>query len=161
MIKRILVPLDGSSKSEVALDAAIELARSLNGTIVVFRVVEPATPPRNLPILPDPLLAAKRSEAEAYVEQVCDRLTTLGIDADCHVFIGDVASHIVRFTEFEHCDLVVMSSHGRGGGDRHVSGSVAQKILHAARLPVMIVGGRTGRTQSDKAPQVEMANTLP
>lgn len=111
--------------------------------------------------MPDPLLEAKRSEAESYVERVCDRLAALGIDADCHVFVGDAASHIVRCTEFEDCDLVLISSRRLGGGDCHASSSVAQKVLQRARLPVMIVGRGTGITRPDKAPQVAMANSLP
>jgi len=161
MINRILVPLDGSRMSERALDVAIELAGGLNSTIVALRVVEPAIGSADLPNAPDPLLAAQKSEAETYVAQVCDRLTVLGIDADCHVFVGDVARHIIRFAEFVQCDLVVMSSHGLGDGGWHVLGSVAQKVLHTARLPVMIVGPGTLETPREEVPQVEMANARP
>jgi nucleotide-binding universal stress UspA family protein len=157
MFKRILVPLDGSKMSELALEVAIELASGLHATIVVLRVVELAPGRPDLPNEPDPLLEAQRSEADMYVAQGCTRLTALGIDADCHVFVGDVAQHIIRFTDFEHCDLVVMSSHGLGGGGWHVFGSVAQKVLHAARLPVMIVGPGTEETPPEEVPQAETA----
>ncbi len=157
MINRILVPLAGSRMSERALDVAIELARSLNSTIVALRVVEPSFGRADLPNAPDPLPATLRTEAETYVAQVCGRLAVLGIDADCHVFVGDVAVHIVRFTEIEDCDLVVMSSHGLGGGGWHVFGSVAQKVLHTARLPVMIVGPGAEEPRPEDVPQIELA----
>lgn len=138
MLKHILVPLDGSRMAESALDHAVDLAKAVNGTVVVLRVVVPA-PQRPPSPLPDPLLETQKQEAEEYIAAVTERLEELGVHVRSHIFIGDPAPHIIRLTEFEDCDLVVMSSHGLGGGEWHVFGSVAQKVLHSAHVPVMVV----------------------
>jgi nucleotide-binding universal stress UspA family protein len=136
MIKHILVPLDGSSMAEKALDHAVDLVKALDGTLTIVRVV---TPPPQRPQSPikDPVQKLQEEEAEEYMVAVKERLEALGVDVDSRILIGDSAQHIVDLTESEDCDLVVMSSHGLGGS-WHVYGSVAQQVLHQAHVPVMI-----------------------
>ncbi len=139
MIKRILVPLDGSEIAEEALNIAGELAQGLSGEITVLRVVPPPVPGRfYAPHLLDELQEAQVREAEAYVEEARHRLAD-GVNVDTHVLCGEVAATLLEYAESEDCDLIVMSSHGLGGRGWQVFGSVAQKVLHAAGRPVLIV----------------------
>jgi len=150
MIKCIVVPLDGSKMAEKALDHAVDLAKALDATVTLVRVVVPA-PDRPPSPMPDPLLEEQKNEAEEYLQGVTERLRALKVDVRSHLFVGDPAQHIIRLTEFDECDLVVMSSHGLGGGDWHVFGSVAQKVLHHAHVPVMIARWAVEEEPEDEA----------
>lgn len=140
MLKRLLVPLDGSKLAEEALVTAAELAESLNASIVLLRVVPSSVPGRFYsPQLLEHVQQAQAQEAEAYLTSVADRLTADRLRVDTHVLFGEVAASVVRFTEIERSDLIVIGSHGLGGRGWQVFGSVAQKVLHSSRCPVLIV----------------------
>ncbi len=140
MIKRLLVPLDGSEFAEQALTTAGELAEGLDGTVILVRVVPPPVPGRfYAPTLLEELQEAQVREAEAYLDSVAVRLKRDRLHVDTHVLSGEVAATLVRFARFEPCELIVMGSHGLGGVGWHVFGSVAQKVLHSSRCPVLIV----------------------
>lgn len=86
------------------------------------------------------LQEAKVRGAEAYLESVAARLKKDRLHVDTHVLTGDVAANLIRITEIERCDLIVMGSHGLSGHGRHVYGrhvygSAAQKVLHSSRRP--------------------------
>lgn len=138
MIKRILVPLDGSPLAEGALDAAIEMATALKGNVTLLRVVPPAVPGRfYAPHMLDELREAQVREAEAYLDEAKERLKDVPVDT--HVLTGEVAKTVVDFAGENQSDLIAMSSHGLGGRGWQVFGSVAQKVLHSASQPVLIV----------------------
>jgi nucleotide-binding universal stress UspA family protein len=140
MIKRLLVPLDGSKLAEEALVIAGDLAESLDGTLVLVRVVPPPIPGRfYAPGLLEQVQEAQAKEAESYLESVAERLKDDRLHVEMRVLRGEVASTLVQFAERERCHLIVMASHGLGGLGWHVFGSVAQKVLHSSRLPVLMV----------------------
>ncbi len=139
MIKRILVPLDGSELAEEALNVAGELAQGLSGEVILLRVVPPPVPGRfYAPHMPDELQEAQVREAEAYMEEARHKLAQ-GIKIDAHVLSGEVAATLIEFAASKDYDLIVMSSHGLGGRGWQVFGSVAQKVLHGASRPILIV----------------------
>ncbi len=134
------MPLDGSKLAEEALLTAAELAESLSASIVLLRVVPPPVPGRFYSLgLLERVQQERSKEAEAYLASVAARLTADRLRVDTHVLFGQVAASLVRFTEVERSDLIIMGSHGLGGRSRHVFGSVAQKVLHSSRCPVLIV----------------------
>lgn len=140
MVRRLLVPLDGSELAEEALVIAGNLAESLNGTLVLARVVPPPVPGRfYAPNLLEALEEAQTKEAQAYLASVAERLKADRLSVETHVLSGEVAGTLVRFAERQRCDLIVMGSHGLGGLGWHVFGSIAQKILHSSRCPVLVV----------------------
>ena len=140
MIKRLLVPLDGSELAEEALVIAGDLAESLDGVIVLARVVPPPVPGRfYAPNLLEQVREAQTREAEAYLASAAERLKEDRLHVETRVEAGEVATTLVRLAEQERCQLIVMGSHGLGGLGWHVFGSVAQKVLHASRCPVLIV----------------------
>ncbi|MFC4359205.1 universal stress protein [Halobium salinum] len=140
MYDRILVPTDGSTGVGRAVDHAIGLAAAHDAVVEAVYVVNSG----GLAGLPmesswegvDELL---RSDAEAAVEAVERRARDCGVEASGRVLEGAPHREIVRFAESEDCDLVVMGTHGRGGIDRLLLGSVAEKVVRASRVPVMTV----------------------
>ena len=132
MISSIVVPLDGSAAAERALPAAAALARATNATVRLLHVVDEAEGPRLSP-------EASRAE-ELFREYAGERCATLGLDPGAtpvEVRFGSAASEILAAAEGASC--IVLASHGRGGFHATFIGSVADKVVRGAELPVLVV----------------------
>ncbi len=152
--KHILVPLDGSAFAEMALKDALSLAQAYQSKISLVRVVEP-------PHLLSAQLALESAaaflelgtllaqEAQEYLAQKQQALQSEGYEVGTLVMEGDViANQILTAAEQIGADVIVMSTHGRSGIQRWVFGSVAERVLHHAALPVLLVRVKTGGTDS-------------
>lgn len=142
MYDRILVPTDGSDGVGRAVDHALGLAATHDARVDAVYVVNgggfTGLPMESSWEGIDEML---RADAEAAVEAVERRARECGcgVEVETHVLEGAPHREIVRFAESEGCDLVVMGTHGRGGLDRLLLGSVAEKVVRASRVPVMTV----------------------
>lgn len=143
MYKRILVPLDGSELSEMALIHAHGLARPLNAAVILLYVVVFST--RDFDVIPMQAAASPQviREAKRYLERAAGQLRRLGVTVTTQVESGYVADTIIDFAENQSIDLIVMSTHGRTGAARWIIGSVADRIVHGARVPVLLVRPET------------------
>lgn len=131
---KILVPLDGSTFAEAALDKALEFADG--ATISLLRAAEAETPGGESP---EAQVASLR-EAQAYLRRIVDRLARRGLHrVEAHVWYGAPATAIVEVARTEKVDLIVMATHGRGGLERLVLGSVADAVLRGTPVPVLVV----------------------
>jgi nucleotide-binding universal stress UspA family protein len=74
-----------------------------------------------------------------YLKSISERLSGKGIKSTYEVVTGDPADKIVEYAEDEKVSLIAMSTHGRTGLARWVLGSVADKVLHGARMPILLV----------------------
>lgn len=148
MYKRILVPLDGSALAEAALAHAQQLARCFDGEVILLRaVVSPYTI-----VAPDLVLAGQgidqevvQQQAEQYLDAQADQVAALGIAVQTVICPGPVAEAILDHARSLDVDVIVMSTHGRGGVSRWVYGSVADRVLQAAPCPVLLVRAGAGR----------------
>ncbi len=140
MYKKILVPLDGSEFAEAVLPHVRELALCTGAEIVLLRVaVRPMyTGAASEP--PSTVAALNESDQEpaAYLERVAGELREQGLKVTTEVCTGPVAETILEYAEGVHADLVAMSTHGRSGLARWFIGSVADKVVRAAKLPVLL-----------------------
>ena len=137
MIKRLIIPLDGSRLSEAVLPTAVYLAQKLQASITLVHVIE-----RNAPkqIHGEPHLS-KPDEAEAYIEEIRQRIIPSGIPVEMHVHtvaIADVAKSIVEHAREFESDLVMMCTHGRSGLRKLLFGSIAQQVV-SSKVPVLLV----------------------
>ena len=144
LVKRILVPLDGSKIGEAGVPYAEELARALDAEVDFFQVVE-------MPIVVSgrfingelqvtPLEMRKRKASGiAYLDDVGKPLKERGIRVSSVVTSGSVADQIINHAEDQAIDLITISTHGRSGVGRWVFGSVTDKVLHAGETPVLVV----------------------
>jgi nucleotide-binding universal stress UspA family protein len=136
-VKTILVPLDGSTLAEAALPPAIDLARDRGARLILLRATEAHAAP-----LADPAeaqVAAVRG-AETYLAGVRTRINTAELPTvDTSVWYGPPAEAIVEAARFRGADLIVMSSHGRTGLGRLVLGSVAETVLRATSVPILLI----------------------
>jgi nucleotide-binding universal stress UspA family protein len=148
MYKRILVPLDGSPLAEAALSHAQQIAQCHDGEIVLLRVV---VSPYTI-IAPDLVLAGQgvdqeilQQEAEQYLQAQARQLAAKGIAVHMVACLGPVAEAILDHARSLDADVIVMSTHGRGGVSRWVYGSVADRVLQAAPCPVLLIRAGAGR----------------
>lgn len=141
MYKKILVPLDGSPLSEAVLPHAEALAKSEHAELIILRI--PAAPSSEF-LAQDPLIAEMirndmAAEAENYVNKVVSTLQKDEVQAIGMTRDGLVPDMILKVADETHADIIAMSTHGRTGVSRWLLGSVADKIVHHAHIPVMLV----------------------
>ena len=139
MYRKILVPLDGSELSERALRHAHELAKNSSAEILLLQVLVFVS--RDYDVIPIDEAASGEALAEAkrYLERVAGNLRRLGDRVTTYVESGYVADIIVDFSENNHCDVIVMSTHGRSGALRWLVGSVADRVVQISRIPVLLI----------------------
>jgi nucleotide-binding universal stress UspA family protein len=132
----ILVPLDGSALAERALPYAVTLARASHAQLSLVRAALAHTLPG---AEPSEAQAAVVQRAERALEATAESLRSGGLTVETHVYYDEAARAIVDATEHPAVDLVVMSTHGRGGLGRWVYGSVADRVLRRLAAPVLLV----------------------
>ncbi|HLZ28117.1 MAG TPA: universal stress protein [Chloroflexota bacterium] len=135
MFSKILVPLDGTAESNIALPPARALARATGAPITLLRVV------------PRPYTLAERTafdETAQALNRVAAELASGGVEVEALVQGGDVVDEILQACREQAADLVVMRTHGRAGVSRAVLGSVTQRVVAECGVPVMLLrpGGR-------------------
>jgi len=77
--------------------------------------------------------------ANNYLNSVKERLTKIGITVRSEVEVGSPAESVIAYAKENNVDLIAMSTHGRSGIGRWLLGSVADKVIHAADRPVLMV----------------------
>jgi nucleotide-binding universal stress UspA family protein len=142
--QRILVALDGSPLSEVAIPEASLLAKALDADVIVLRIVpivgdiiESGT----MRIAVDEIWAAERDAASQYLAAIRDRELG-GLRVEVLVEHGSPADAILDVARRRDVDRIVMTTHGRTGVTRWVLGSVAEKVIRAADRTVVLVRPR-------------------
>ena len=139
MYERILVTLDQSELAERALPHAIALAQAFGAELHLVSVV---------PVLdPEAMRAAgvavdwqgQLDLAREYMGGVRKQLIAAGVETEWDVCQGNIAEEILRYCEQQECDIIVMSTHGRSGLGRWVYGSIADRVLRHANVPVLLV----------------------
>ena len=166
--RRIIVPLDGSDLAEHALPLAIGLARASQADLVLTRSVNvsggiaPAAAVTSMVgITVISLLDQAQAAASRYLDEVAARPALRGLTVETDVRISPAADGILACGGARRGDLIVMSTHGRSGISRWVYGSVADRVLRAATVPVLLVRagrGGAGGTDAGSAP-VTVAGT--
>jgi nucleotide-binding universal stress UspA family protein len=142
IIRKILVPLDGSKLSETAFPVAVSLAEETGAEIVLFQIIEPVDFSGYNDLTPEVIEkynAGFHSSARKYLEKT--KASMINRYALITIATGErpVAEKIIDYSEDNQCDLIVMSTNGRSGISRWVFGSVTDKVLHAGKKPVLVV----------------------
>lgn len=141
MYKKILVPLDGSPLAEAVLPHAQALAKSEGAEIVLLSV--PVTPSydylERTPGLASQIIESAERETEAYLKAEVEKLTGEGMKVSGVMREGPIPEMILMVAEEVHADMIAMSTHGRSGIQRWLMGSVADRVVHHAHIPVMLI----------------------
>jgi nucleotide-binding universal stress UspA family protein len=160
MFRKILVPLDGSQLAESILPHVITLARCADGEVVLLRVhVLPVYKYGMMDSASVPLSPLEeeddRRKALAYLQSVVKTLSAAGIKARALVRDGTVAETILASADAESADLIAMSTHGRSGIARWLIGSDANKVMHGAHTPVLLIRPEPAQAAPVKADESE------
>jgi nucleotide-binding universal stress UspA family protein len=141
MYKHILLPLDGSALAEQALPHAIAQAERFEAKLTLLRVVEPLR--RTGTGMSQSAFERAEEEmktwAREYLEGVAGKLQEQGIPAQVVTPFEDPHRAIVRFAEQDQVDLIVMCTRGQSGLSRWLMGSVADRVMRGASVPVLLV----------------------
>ncbi len=146
MYKKILVPLDGSKLAESVLPHMESIASGCGAQDVIFlRVVEPINVPISDGVYAFGAEYWKQLEsnsiaaAESYLGQLVSRAKYDGINLRSEVITGKAADIIAEYATKNEVDLIIIATHGLSGVSRWVLGSVADKVLRSACVPVLMV----------------------
>ena len=91
------------------------------------------------PIYREQEMASLRAEAELSLAGTKERLSQAGLEVRVEVLFGGPAEKIVEYAMKEAVDLIAMATHGRSGFSRWVFGSVAEKVLRAVAIPILLI----------------------
>ncbi|WP_194721486.1 universal stress protein [Noviherbaspirillum malthae] len=145
MFSNILVPTDGSPASDAAIAAAMQFARRFNAHIYGLFVAPEMQYPIYLDTTPPVYLSQEeyqssmRTTGNTYLNEMQKAAQKLDLEFSGEVVISDkTALTIVDAAERQHCDLIFIGSHGKGGEQDHLLGSVTSKVLSASSLPVLV-----------------------
>ena len=147
MFKRIMVPLDGSELAECVIPYVEDFIDQGQVEFIIFvRVVKPVITPVSfddsiiyLQEDPSKWESEKKTSAEGYLQKVVSRLKQNGVKFQTEVLVGRIGNSLLDYIKANDFNLVVISTHGRSGLSRWVRGSVADKILSASHIPVLMV----------------------
>ena len=143
MFKHILVPVDGSSTSLLAVSKAAELAKVFGSSVTAVYVVDPypfTGVGADFAYGQAQYLSAATAEANTALEAVKKAMLDAGVTA--HTVVGEghaVHEGIVRVVENTGADLIVIGSNGRRGLEKLMLGSVTQRVLRSVHIPVLVV----------------------
>jgi nucleotide-binding universal stress UspA family protein len=141
MYRKILVPLDGSKTAEGVLPHAQALAYSEGAELILVNVA--ANPAMDY-VFSDPGLAqqaeqAQEEQSQSYMAKVEKQLEAAGFRVSTQLRVGAVADVILDVAEEMQVDLIAMSTHGRTGAARWLLGSVADRVVRASKIPVLLI----------------------
>jgi len=153
MIKNILCAVDRSPSSLQAFGYAIALARWQKARLSLLEVIEEAPPPG---VTRAPKSDSVPTETRTTLERDLRRVLTARRASDVQVEIfmrkGKVVQEILAQAKASRSDLLVIGSHGRGGVQRLVLGSVAEKVLRLATCPVLTVRSGVRLARRSRSP---------
>jgi len=154
MYTRIIVAVDGSQTSRRAFEAALELARSTGAVLQPFYVIE------NTPLYfeapgydPAVLRNSLIEQGKELGAQFAREMDAKGVKGEILVSeaasLDDVSTAILKAAADFNADLLVMGTHGRRGFRRLILGSVAERCVRQAGLPVLLIPSAAGRSSDD------------
>ena len=141
-MRKLLVAVDGSGAALRALHAAVSLAKLVPDSSI--HVVHAHEAPRvygelQVYVPPEKMRALQREHSEAFLDRAEAELKGTGLRHTREVLEGPVGRTIAEHAERIGCDAIIMGRHGESALNDILMGSVAMKVLHASRLPFLLV----------------------
>jgi nucleotide-binding universal stress UspA family protein len=138
----VLVPTDGSAHATAAVDVGIDVAGLYDGRLHALSVID--TMALGVDVRSAEIFDAIDASARQAVDDVVAAASEAGVSAvDGEVRYGTVFREINAYVEANDVDLIVMGTHGRSGLERYLLGSVAEKVVRTAAVPVVTVRSGT------------------
>jgi len=151
MYQKILVPLDGSELSECSLAHVKAIASGCHvPEVILLRVHEPL-PQDGMMYAQlgdgwqDNFRKSRHSGAQQYLDNIAAELSKSGMSVSSEIVEGTAAEAILDFAKKNNVDLIMMSTHGRSGVARWALGSVADRVVRHAMVPVLVIASPSCR----------------
>lgn len=143
MFKHVLVPVDGSPTSTLALKYGLGIAKAFDASLTAMTVFDPYPimgAGLDYTLVQDHYQEAVRAEANATIQAARKQIEDEGRTAHVELVESQRTWRaILETADTLKVDLIVLGSHGRSGLDKLVMGSVTQRVLQHTRLPVLVV----------------------
>lgn len=137
-IDAVLIPTDDSDPARAAADHAVEVAASTGAALHVVHVVE--TSALGSAASAGAVLDSLEAAGERAIETVIDRAEAADVSTvEAAVLSGSPYRAIVEYADDHEVDCIVLGTHGRTGLDRYLIGSVAERVVRLAGVPVIVV----------------------
>ena len=140
-IKKILCAVDLSDHSKLVAEYAATMAKALNASVLVVYTAPSLSqyvgfhvPPNTIENFVGEIVTGAEESMQAFMNQ-----NFAGVDAKSQVLVGYAAEEILNRAKEENVDMIVMGTHGRKGIDRILFGSVAEKVVKNANMPVLTI----------------------
>ncbi|MGE5464364.1 MAG: universal stress protein [Syntrophothermus sp.] len=141
MYRKILVPLDGSKVAEGVLPHAKALAYSEGAELILLTVG--ANPVLDFafsdPGLAQDAIQEQEERSKKYITEIEGQLKASGFKTSTVLRVGSVAEVILGVAEELGVDCIAMSTHGRTGPARWLLGSIAERVVHNSKVPVLLI----------------------
>ena len=150
-IQHVLAPLDGTPLAEQILPSAVNLAQLMGAALTLLRIVKPVMPmampttvgsfgemAQHMLERVDTLQDQLKQDAHGYLEQVAERLRGQGLSVQTQVAIEEQPGLAILHHAQPPVDLIALETHGRRGLARLFLGSVADKVIRGAHVPVLV-----------------------
>ncbi len=128
---KILLATDGSENSAKAVDASLQLAKSMGASIDIVHVIQAAWGTE--------VDTDSRTKGEKIVAEIKQKAQSQGIHADDAVIVGNPAEMIINYADRIKVDLIVLGTKGLSGIKKFMLGSVAENVVRHSKRPVMVV----------------------
>jgi nucleotide-binding universal stress UspA family protein len=167
MYQKIMIPLDGSDLAECVLPHAEAFIKGGMARTAVFLWVLEPLPTAMYGASVETFASAAQEEifashadylekmeaerkysAEEYLNRIAGRFNQYGAEIRCQILEGRIAETLAGYAENNNIDLLLIATHGRSGVSRWLMGSVADRVLHSSRVPVLMVRAPGSKTTS-------------
>jgi nucleotide-binding universal stress UspA family protein len=149
VLSTLIIPLDGSTLAEAALPIAEELAPRLSAEVMLVRAV-----PFAGAIVDEKAPPTGEVEARAYLSRLTQRLRLEGLAVQSQTLDGPPVELILELARQTPHSLVVLTTHGRSALARWFVGSVAEGIVRAASIPVLVIPRQHSRRYTARVSEV-------
>jgi nucleotide-binding universal stress UspA family protein len=140
-MKTIVCGYDGSEHAMKSAVMAAELAKKFDARLALLYVVEPYAPPVDLPGISfvDWIEPHRKAALRLIADAAKSVAGQTGVTPETEVRVGGAANELTHFAQERKADLIVVGSRGLGAVKRMLLGSVADRVVHQATGPVLVV----------------------
>lgn len=141
-IEKILVPVDFSEYSKMALDYSIEFSKKFNSELILIYVIEPIVYPSDFGLGQIPINQVDfeiQTKAEEELKKLIEEKVPSDVKASFIVKTGKPFLEIINAAQELNCDLIIIATHGHTGIEHILFGSTAEKVVRKSPVPVLTV----------------------
>jgi nucleotide-binding universal stress UspA family protein len=141
-ISKVLVPIDFSEYSKMALDYAVQFAKHFKSELILIYVIEPIVYPSDFGLGQIPINQVDfeiHSRSEEELRKLIEEKIPAEVKASHIVRTGKPFLEIINTAQDNNCDLIIIATHGHTGIEHILFGSTAEKVVRKSPVPVLVV----------------------